>query len=84
MKLSCKQLPPVLWLETVVGLLSAALFVLTIWMPDWIERSFGAAPDAGNGSTEWGLAFSFATIAVVVFVFAGRTWRKHARLAASA
>jgi hypothetical protein len=49
------QLPTRIWVEVVSGLMSAALLGLTIIFPDWMEVLFGLAPDAGDGSTEWGL-----------------------------
>lgn len=77
-------LPQRFWVETAIGLISASLFALTVLMPDWIERLFGSTPDAGDGSTEWRLALSLAAISVVMFGFAGRTWKKHVRLLRSA
>jgi hypothetical protein len=74
------RLPARIWIETALGLMSAALLALTLLVPDWIELLFGAAPDAGNGSTEWGLAISLAAVSVAMFGFAGHTWRKHIRL----
>jgi len=78
------RLPTRIWVETALGLMSAALLALTIVLPDWIELLFGSAPDAGDGSTEWGLALSLAAVSVLMFGFAGRTWRKHIRLLRSA
>jgi hypothetical protein len=77
-------LPQRFWVETATGLISAVLLALTVLMPDWIERLFGSTPDAGDGSTEWRLALSLASISVVMFGFAGRTWKKHVRLLRSA
>jgi hypothetical protein len=68
------------WVEMVLGLMSAALLALTIDVPDWMEVLFGLAPDAGDGSAEWALALFWATVSVLMFGFAGRTWRKHVRL----
>ena len=75
-----RQLPQRFWVETALGVISAVLLVLTVVVPNWIELLFSIAPDTGNGSTEWGLAFSLAAVSVVMFAFAGRTWRKHVRL----
>ncbi len=41
-----------LWPEVGVALLSAALFVATVVVPDWIEIVFGIDPDGGNGAVE--------------------------------
>ncbi|MBB5318085.1 hypothetical protein HDF09_002771 [Edaphobacter lichenicola] len=78
------RLPKRIWVEIVLGLMSAALLSLTILLPDWMEVLFGLAPDAGDGSAEWGVALLWATVSVLMFGFAGRTWRKHLRLVRSA
>jgi hypothetical protein len=74
------RLPMRIWVELVLGLTCAAFLALTILLPDWMEVLFGFAPDAGDGSAEWGIALSWATVSVLMFGFAGRTWRKHIRL----
>jgi hypothetical protein len=77
-------LPQRFWVETAMGLMSSVLLALTVLIPDWIERLFGSTPDAGDGSIEWRLALSLASISVVMFGFAGRTWKKYVRLLRSA
>jgi hypothetical protein len=74
-----KRLPTRIWVEAALGLMSAALLALTILLPDWIELLFGSAPDAGDGSTEYGVALFWAAVSVLMFVSAGRTWRKQIR-----
>ena len=61
------------------ALFSATLLALTVVLPDWLEVLFGLAPDAGDGSVEWGMAITFAIATLVLFGSAGRTWRRHAR-----
>ena len=68
------------WVQVFLGLMSAAFLALTILFPDWIEILFGLAPDAGDSSAEWVLALSWAFVSVLMFAFAGRTWRKRVRL----
>jgi hypothetical protein len=75
-----RKLPQRFWLEAVFGLISTVLLVLTVVMPNWIELVFTFTPDAGNGSTEWGLTFSLAAVSILMFAFAGRTWKQHVRL----
>ena len=75
-----RQLPQRFWVEAAFGAISTVLLVLTIVVPNWIELLFSLTPDAGNGSTEWELAFSLAAISLVMFALAGRTWRKHVRI----
>jgi hypothetical protein len=47
------------WIETVLAIVGAALSLLTLAWPEWIEEIFGVAPDGGNGSLEWIIAFGF-------------------------
>jgi hypothetical protein len=61
-----------LWIETALGVVSAVAFMMTLIMPDWIERIFGFEPDGGDGSTEWGLAISLAIATLVLLVDAHR------------
>jgi len=68
------------WAETLVGLMSAGLFALTLLAPDWMEALFGSGPDAGSGSAEWALALGWAAVSVLTFGSARRTWRKRVRL----
>jgi len=70
--------------EIVSGLLSAALFALTLLAPDWMEAVVRLAPDAGNGSAEWALALGWAAVSLLMFGFAGRTWGRRMRLLRSA
>jgi hypothetical protein len=78
------RLPVRFWVAMVLGLTSATLLALTIVLPDWMEVLFGVAPDAGDGSAEWGLALAWAVASVLMFGLAGRTWRRHVRLRGSA
>lgn len=74
------RLPTGMWVEVAMGLMSASFLALTILLPDWMEVLFTVAPDAGDGSAEWGLALSWALVSVLMFAIAGRTWKKHVRL----
>lgn len=65
-------------IETVLGVVSAALLALTLAIPNWIERFLGFEPDGGDGSAEWGLAISLALATLVLF---GDAYRLRARLA---
>ncbi len=42
----------------ILAMVGAALAVLTLAWPDWIE-AFGIEPDGGNGSLEWIIAVGF-------------------------
>jgi hypothetical protein len=60
--------------------MSATFLAVTILCHNWMEMLVGLAPDAGDGSAEWGLTLSFAAVSVLMFGFAGRTWRKYVQL----
>ena len=79
-----RRLPARLWVELILGLMSAVSLTLAIVLPNWMELLFRLAPDAGDGSTERGFALLWAAISVLMFGLAGRTWRKHVRLLRSA
>jgi hypothetical protein len=68
------------WVETLAGLISAGSFALVLLAPDWMEALLRLAPDAGDGSAEWALALGSAAVSLLMFGFAGRTWRKRMRL----
>jgi hypothetical protein len=59
-------------IETALGVVSAVLLMLTLAIPDWIERIFGFEPDGGDGSAEWGLAISLVIATLVLFADAHR------------
>jgi hypothetical protein len=65
-----------LWIEAILGVISAALLALALALPDWIERVFAIAPDGGDGSTEWGWAAGFAIVTVLLVADAGRMRRR--------
>ena len=79
-----KRLPARIWVELMLGLISAVSLTLAIVLPNWMELLFRLAPDAGDGSAERGFALLWAAISVLMFGLAGRTWRKHVRLLRSA
>lgn len=73
------RLPMRLWLELALGVLSGALMVLAVVSPHWMEQWLGFAPDAGDGSAEWGVAVVWSAVTLLMFGLAGRTWRSHIR-----
>ena len=44
--------------------MGAALSVLTLVWPEWIEEIFGVEPDGGNGSLEWIIALGFLAVGI--------------------
>jgi len=70
-------------IETTLGAVSAVAFIVTLIVPDWIERIFGFEPDGGDGSTEWGLAIFLALVTLGLFFDAHRLRSRSARASAS-
>ena len=63
-------------IETVVAILAAGLFVVTLISREWIEALTGWDPDNGNGSLEWLIVAVLAVIAVALGLRARSDWRK--------
>jgi len=63
------------WVLFELAVVSALLTVLTIAWPNWIEGLFKVDPDAGTGSSEWGITLAFFVATVALAALAGRTWR---------
>jgi hypothetical protein len=64
------------WLESALSIGTAILAVITSIWPAWIEAGFGAEPDGGDGSAEWGLVGILAVAAVALAVTARLEWRR--------
>lgn len=73
------RLPARVWVELALGLTSSALLALALLSPHWMELLFGLAPDAGDGSAEYGLALVWAAVSFLMFGLAGYTWKKQIR-----
>jgi hypothetical protein len=58
--------------------LSAALLVLTLLVPDWIEALFHFDPDRHSGSLEAAIVAALALTTVVSSILARREWRRPA------
>ena len=57
-------------IEVVMARISAALAVLTLAVPAWLEEVFGLDPDGGTGETEWSIVAAFAAVSAVLFLVA--------------
>ena len=64
------------WVEFILACLSGGLAVLTLIRHDWIELLFGAEPDGGDGSLEWGIVVVFLILTVVFSALARTEWRR--------
>jgi hypothetical protein len=51
------------WISGAFAVISAALLVLTLVWPQWIEGIFGAEPDSGDGAFELMIVIGFAVVA---------------------
>jgi hypothetical protein len=69
------------WIETTLGVVTGALFLLTLAWRDWIETIFGVDPDHGNGSVEWLVVAALALGALALFALARAEWRYTRQLA---
>jgi hypothetical protein len=70
-----------LYTEVAAAIVSAALFVLTLVDPQWIETLFDEAPDGGDGSLERGLLLGSTALATLVAALLA--WREKRRLPAA-
>lgn len=65
-----------LWGELAAALGSAALAVVTLLWPDWIERVFGVSPDQGSGALEWLIVVVALAVSVAFAIAARLEWRR--------
>jgi hypothetical protein len=63
-------------IEAVITILLAALAIITLIWPDWIEITLGADPDGGSGETEWGVVIMLGIAALIVGLLARRDYRR--------
>ena len=63
-------------IEIVVATILAVLAVITLAWPNWIELVFGADPDGGDGSAEWGTVLVLAAGALIVGLLARYDYRR--------
>jgi hypothetical protein len=64
------------WISGALAAISAALLVLTLVWPQWIEGIFEAEPDSGDGSFELMIVIALAVVAVAFSADAIVAWRK--------
>jgi hypothetical protein len=64
------------WVELAGATVSAALFVLTLVWPDWIEIVTGMDPDHHSGSLEWVVVTLACILTVSLSVTAHLEWRR--------
>ncbi len=64
------------WAETVVAVVCLLTGVVTLVVPDWIERLGGGGGDAGSSATERLVAVVVITVALTAAVLARIEWRR--------
>ncbi len=69
------------WVEGIMGLITGALFLLTVVNADWLE-ALGINPDGGNGSVERMIVAGLAVATVALFSLASYHWGKASAAAA--
>jgi hypothetical protein len=67
-----RQTRPLFWVECILGATSAALAILTLIVPRWIEITLRVDPDGGNGTLEWLIALAFICSAATLLTAARR------------
>ena len=64
------------WLEAAVVGVSLAVWLATLFWPDWIELVFHVDPDATDGSLERAITVLLPVVGLVGAVVAGLEWRR--------
>jgi hypothetical protein len=64
------------WIEAGLAVLTAVMFVVTLFSPEWIEEVFGVEPDAGSGALEWAIVIALGLATVGSAVLARFEWKR--------
>ena len=70
------------WPETILGIITAVLFVYTLVQRDWIESIFGVDPDQHSGALEWLIVGGLLAVTLALFSLASYEWRRASSSAA--
>jgi hypothetical protein len=71
------------WVRLALAEASAALLVVTIAWPDWIELVFRLDPDHGSGWLEWAIVVVAFALTVTFSMGAHHQWRRFTTTAAA-
>lgn len=64
------------WVEAVAAAISAALFLLTLVWPAWIEALFGVDPDEHSGALEWAVVALAVCATILLSLLARAEWHR--------
>lgn len=76
------SLSPRFYPETILGIVSGIMFVVTLLNRTWIETLFHVDPDAGQGWVEWLIVGGLLAVTLVMAALAQHEWRRAAAAAA--
>ena len=79
--MSSRRLRARFWIEGPLAVIGLVLAVVTMLVPDWLERLFEASPDNGSGELEWLISLGFLVLAGVMGLLARREWRRSSAMA---
>lgn len=71
-----KALRPWFYAESILGMLSGVLFVVTLINRAWIEMAFRVDPDQGSGTLEWLVVGALLVVTLALISLAGYEWRR--------
>ncbi len=69
------------WIECALTVLGGALSLLSLFVPNWLERLFGSAPDNGSGAFEWAIALGILSATALCGFLVRWEWRRSTVLA---
>jgi tetrahydromethanopterin S-methyltransferase subunit E len=77
-----KSLRARFWVESVLATITGVLFVVTLFVRNWIEVVFGVDPDRQNGALEWAIVGTLLVVTLLFSALARAEWKRAIRLAA--
>ena len=69
--------------ETILGIISGIMFVVTLLNHAWIETVFKVDPEQGQGWVEWAIVGGLLLVTLVLAALARYEWRRATAAAAA-